>query len=209
MLRMMCHDQQARVFALAALTCILPYFAGCTSEQQRPVTDSMPNSKVPAARSGPTFVPHTVAMRSQIPLAAKARLPRAAPAVAPLRPVAASRMYTPASAILPQHAPASAVLVDDHAKPLVSRAWRLQTISLKENRQSPEFDNLRALRTPGDGEAAAVRFAGGPCPVPIYRMAWSTAKLFDIEPVVVAALIEIESGCRIDAVSTAGARGLV
>ncbi len=206
---MMCHDRLARVFALSAFTCMLLYLAGCASEQQRLVPDSVPNSKVSATRSGPAFVPHAVAMRSQAQPAAKARLRRAAPAIAPLRPVAASRMYTPAPAILPQRAPAPAVLVDDRGRPLFPRAWALQTISMKENRQGPEFDNLRALRASGDTEAAAVRYAGGPCPVTIYRMAWSTAKLFDIEPVVVAALIEIESGCRIDAVSTAGARGLM
>ena len=205
----MCHDHLVRVFALSAFTCMLLYLAGCASEQQRPVPDSVPNGKGPAARSGPTFIPHAVAMRSRVPSAAKARLPRAAPALAPLATVAANRMYTPAPAIAPRRAPVSAVLVDDLPKPLFPRALALRTISLKENRQSPEFDNPRTLRTPGDTEAVAVRYAGGPCPVTIYRIAWSTAQLFDIEPVVVAALIEIESGCRIDAVSTAGARGLM
>jgi len=61
----------------------------------------------------------------------------------------------------------------------------------------------------GDIEAEAVRYAGGPCSANIYRIAWAAADLFHIQPVFVAALIEVESGCRSDAVSGAGARGLM
>ena len=61
----------------------------------------------------------------------------------------------------------------------------------------------------GDVEAEAVRYAGGPCSADIYRIAWAAADLFRIEPVFVAALIEVESGCHSDAVSVAGARGLM
>ena len=61
----------------------------------------------------------------------------------------------------------------------------------------------------GEIEAEAVRYAGGPCSADIYRIAWAAADLFHIQPVFVAALIEVESGCRSDAVSVAGARGLM
>jgi soluble lytic murein transglycosylase-like protein len=61
----------------------------------------------------------------------------------------------------------------------------------------------------GDVEAAAVRFAGGRCSDNIYRLAWSAAELFHVQPAFVAAVIEAESGCRSDAVSVAGARGLM
>ena len=61
----------------------------------------------------------------------------------------------------------------------------------------------------GDIEAEAVRYAGGPCSANIYRIAWAAADLFRIEPAFVAALIEVESGCHSDAVSVAGARGLM
>jgi soluble lytic murein transglycosylase-like protein len=61
----------------------------------------------------------------------------------------------------------------------------------------------------GDAEAHAVRYAGGRCTEDIYNMAWSAADLFHIDPAFVAALIETESGCRNDAVSEAGARGLM
>ncbi len=61
----------------------------------------------------------------------------------------------------------------------------------------------------GDVEAEAVRYAGGRCSADIYRIAWAAADLFRVQPEFVAALIEIESGCRSDAVSVAGARGLM
>jgi soluble lytic murein transglycosylase-like protein len=66
-----------------------------------------------------------------------------------------------------------------------------------------------SLRGFGEAEAAAVRYAGGPCSQDIYRLAWNAADLFDLQPVTIAALIEVESGCRNDAVSDVGARGLM
>ena len=67
-----------------------------------------------------------------------------------------------------------------------------------------------ASRAFGDvDEVTAVRYAGGSCSEDIYRMAWAAAALFNIQPAFVAALIEIESRCHNDAVSVAGARGLM
>jgi soluble lytic murein transglycosylase-like protein len=61
----------------------------------------------------------------------------------------------------------------------------------------------------GEIEAEAVRYAGGPCSADIYRIAWAAADLFHIPPAFVAAMIEIESYCNSNAVSIAGARGLM
>jgi soluble lytic murein transglycosylase-like protein len=69
--------------------------------------------------------------------------------------------------------------------------------------------HVAAAHAFGDIEAEAVRYAGGPCSANIYRIAWAAADLFRIEPAFVAALIEVESGCHSDAVSVAGARGLM
>jgi len=87
----------------------------------------------------------------------------------------------------------------------------LQTVSLKPA-AAPALDRDIRSEAPhafGDVEAEAVRYAGGPCSTDIYRIAWAAADLFRIEPVFVAALIEVESGCHSDAVSVAGARGLM
>lgn len=84
----------------------------------------------------------------------------------------------------------------------------VQTVSLKP--QQLDQDNHVGASYPfGDVEAEAVRYAGGRCSTDIYRLAWAAADLFRVQPEFVAALIEIESGCRSDAVSVAGARGLM
>ena len=83
-----------------------------------------------------------------------------------------------------------------------------QPVSL--NLQQLDQDNHAGQwRAFGDVEAEAVRYAGGPCSADVYRIAWAAADLFRVPPEFVAALIEIESGCRSDAVSVAGARGLM
>lgn len=58
-------------------------------------------------------------------------------------------------------------------------------------------------------ELRAIRAMGGRCPSSVYRTAWAVAHEYAIEPHVVVAVIEAESSCRADAVSRAGARGLM
>ena len=55
----------------------------------------------------------------------------------------------------------------------------------------------------------AVRAVGGSCPLEVYRMAWTSAARSGLDPAMVAAVIEAESRCRADAVSDAGAWGLM
>ncbi|HWY24993.1 MAG TPA: GNAT family N-acetyltransferase [Nevskia sp.] len=55
----------------------------------------------------------------------------------------------------------------------------------------------------------ALRASGGYCPASVYRTAWSVARTYQIEPAWVIALIEAESSYRADAVSRAGALGLM
>ncbi len=83
-----------------------------------------------------------------------------------------------------------------------------QAASLK-SQQLDQDNHAGQWRAFGDVEAEAVRYAGGRCSADIYRIAWAAADLFRVPPEFVAALIEIESGCRSDAVSVAGARGLM
>jgi len=93
--------------------------------------------------------------------------------------------------------------------PLSERAV-LQPAALRE--PEPVLAEPEPLLLPnafGDAEAQAVRYAGGRCSERIYRMAWAASDLFHVQPAFVAALIEAESGCDSDAVSVAGARGLM
>ena len=107
-------------------------------------------------------------------------------------------------AVAPQTAPSLNTLAPGPAV-VVATA---QAVSLKP--QQLDQDNHVGASYPfGDVEAEAVRYAGGRCSADIYRIAWAAADLFRVQPEFVAALIEIESGCRSDAVSVAGARGLM
>ncbi len=58
-------------------------------------------------------------------------------------------------------------------------------------------------------EAQTVQLLGGPCTARMYQLAWEAAELLHVAPPMVAAVIEAESGCRGEAVSSAGARGLM
>ncbi|MBL6752317.1 MAG: GNAT family N-acetyltransferase [Nevskia sp.] len=60
-----------------------------------------------------------------------------------------------------------------------------------------------------DAELHALRASGGRCTASIYRTAWSVAKAYGMEPAWIVAVIETESSCRPDAVSVAGAQGLM
>ena len=55
----------------------------------------------------------------------------------------------------------------------------------------------------------AVISSGGRCPASVYRTVWSVADVYDVEPSLVVALIDTESSCRSNAVSPAGAMGLM
>ena len=161
--------------------------------------------------------------KAVVAAAAPPKVTVAAPVVAP-RP--ASRpgdafqslpgaVYANGQATVP--APAATAPVVAFAAPVeppvvMSDAPRLQPASLKQ--PSPiavvrEDALLASSFAFGDVEAQAVRFAGGRCSENIYRLAWAAAELFHVQPAFVAALIEAESGCRNDAVSVAGARGLM
>lgn len=115
----------------------------------------------------------------------------------PVVVVAASKTPAPAAPSLNTLAPGPVVVVAT-----------AQAASPKP--QQLDQDNHVGASYPfGDVEAEAVRYAGGRCSADIYRIAWAAADLFRVQPEFVAALIEIESGCRSDAVSVAGARGLM
>jgi len=60
-----------------------------------------------------------------------------------------------------------------------------------------------------DAELHALRSSGGHCPASIYRTAWSVARTYQMEPAWIVAVIEAESSCRSNAVSKAGAMGLM
>jgi len=60
-----------------------------------------------------------------------------------------------------------------------------------------------------DAELRALRSSGGHCPASIYRTAWSVARTYQMEPAWIVAVIEAESSCRSNAVSKAGAMGLM
>lgn len=60
-----------------------------------------------------------------------------------------------------------------------------------------------------DEELRALRSSGARCSASIYRMAWAMARVYQVEPAWVAAIIEAESSCHPDAVSKAGALGLM
>jgi len=60
-----------------------------------------------------------------------------------------------------------------------------------------------------DAELHALRSSGGHCAASIYRTAWLMASLYHMDPAWIAAVIEAESSCRSDAVSKAGAMGLM
>ena len=205
---MKCRCRPARAGVLAALACALG-LAGCTLEQQRPPQGIALPSGVSPQRPGPVFVLHPVVARTLRQPVAQAYPSRLAPAVAASPVAAAGRVHTAEPVGLPRRASPPAMVAGERTRPAEPRAPVLQAISLKENRLAPESGYMRAPRTLGEVEAAAVRYAGGSCTSAIYRMAWDAAQLFDIEPAVVAAVIEIESGCHANAVSTVGARGLM
>jgi soluble lytic murein transglycosylase-like protein len=58
-------------------------------------------------------------------------------------------------------------------------------------------------------EAQTVQLLGGSCPTRMYQLAWDAAELVHVPPPMVAAVIEAESACQGEAVSSAGARGLM
>ena len=60
-----------------------------------------------------------------------------------------------------------------------------------------------------EAELHALRSSGGHCAASIYRTAWLMASLYHMDPAWIAAVIEAESSCRSDAVSKAGAMGLM
>ena len=65
------------------------------------------------------------------------------------------------------------------------------------------------LEALSDADLQLLKSNGGHCTSPIYRAAWSEASTYRIDPVWVFAVIEAESSCRADAVSKAGALGLM
>jgi soluble lytic murein transglycosylase-like protein len=147
--------------------------------------------------------------------AAAVTKPVAAPAVAPaVAPVAERRgdawpslpgaVYAVSTAMPAQPVPVAAVA----PRP----APALQPVALREPAPvlvGPEVLPPLSPAMFGDAEARAVRYAGGRCTDNIYRMAWAASDLFHVQPAFVAALIEAESGCNSEAVSVAGARGLM
>jgi soluble lytic murein transglycosylase-like protein len=72
-----------------------------------------------------------------------------------------------------------------------------------------EPDAEAAPRAITTAELSAMRASGGHCSAAVYRSAWQAARRYQLEPAVVLAVIEAESSCRSDAVSSAGALGLM
>ena len=131
--------------------------------------------------------------------------PKAAPVVAVASAPAASKPAPVVAADAKQQAPVATTFAPAVA---ATPAAVPQAVVLKPQ-QIDQDNHAGQWRAFGDVEAEAVRYAGGPCSADIYRIAWAAADLFRVPPEFVAALIEIESGCRSDAVSVAGARGLM
>lgn len=71
-----------------------------------------------------------------------------------------------------------------------------------------ERDASPALEAISEAELRAMRSVGA-CPASIYRTAWSEARRYRLDPAWVVAMIEAESSCRPDAVSSEGALGLM
>ncbi len=161
-----------------------------------------------AARPAAAPAPRKAAVAAANP--APALKVAAAPAHLAARPGYAFQVLPGATYSGAARAPAAAMPGMAAAALLTSAAPTLQAVVLKQ----PESAVLReeAILSPlafGDAEAQAVRYAGGRCSDNIYRLAWAAADLFHVHPAFVAAVIEAESGCRSDAVSVAGARGLM
>jgi len=149
-------------------------------------------------------------------------MPGAGYAAAPVAVAAAAKMapavqpgHNAGAAARPQVAAAPVALTTPAATVQVA-AVQIAAVQLAAPRvappiqvQEPNREVHATAHAFGEIEAEAVRYAGGPCSADIYRIAWAAADLFHIQPVFVAALIEVESGCRSDAVSVAGARGLM
>lgn len=145
-----------------------------------------------AAQAAPATI---AAPRTAPTQLARAATPRPAPL--PAVPAAATPRPAPAAPSPASGAPAAAA-----SRPSPPAAAAAQSAAV-----APVA--LAAPAVFGAAEAAAVRFAGGPCSADIYRIVWDAAGAYRIQPEFVAALIEIESGCRSDAVSQAGAHGLM
>lgn len=62
---------------------------------------------------------------------------------------------------------------------------------------------------PDAAQLLALHASGGRCADPVTRQAWTMARAYGLEPAWVIALIEAESTCRANAVSPAGALGLM
>ena len=176
---------------LAGIACVAG-FSGC--EMQQPRRASAASLVVPVS---PVQPQRAAVARLKAPAAAAVAVRKAIPApVVTVPRVAAAALST--------QAPLTAI----PAVMATTAAAAPQPVSLSPQ-QLDQDNHAGQWRAFGDVEAEAVRYAGGPCSADVYRIAWAAADLFRVPPEFVAALIEIESGCRSDAVSVAGARGLM
>jgi soluble lytic murein transglycosylase-like protein len=196
-------------------------FQGCAVQpHQLEPPARVPISTVSAARVPAPAPPRAVPARP----AAVAAVPRprtvAAAAPAPARPRPPQPQTQPppprsgeAWQTLPgaTYAVSGAAAVESAPRPAPSPlpAPVLEPVVLRQPLAPTAGDSLLGSSPFGDAEAAAVRYAGGRCTDTIYRLAWAAADLFHVQPAFVAAVIEAESGCRSDAVSVSGARGLM
>ena len=179
--------------------------------QIAPAASHVPGGTVKAAAASR---PHALAAHKTAPAAPAAKSAAATVAAAP-RPAhpgdawqaLPGAIYAVSTAMPPQPEPGPMVTIA--ARPL-SDAPVLQPVALHE--PAPILAEAEPLLSPGafgDAEAQAVRYAGGRCTDHIYRLAWAASDTLHVQPAFVAALIEAESGCDSEAVSVAGARGLM
>jgi soluble lytic murein transglycosylase-like protein len=214
---------------LAAVICAL-YLSGCEVQPYRaPVTTpiivlkSTIIARRPDARTAANVVqkarPVTIATAATPPPTSHGPAWQGMPgAVYAAAPVAAAAANV-ASAVQPRRNAGAAARPQIAAVPVAATRTAAAQVATAQLATPPIMPPLQgpavnrevhaAPHAFGEIEAEAVRYAGGPCSADIYRIAWAAADLFHIQPVFVAAVIEVESGCRSDAVSVAGARGLM
>jgi soluble lytic murein transglycosylase-like protein/GNAT superfamily N-acetyltransferase len=137
-----------------------------------------------------------------LPIAAASPTVLAASGIATPAP---AQEYTPSAAVRLALAPAPAQGPSARIEAAPASAFTAQTSS----RTPPPRAKATKPGALTNVDLRALRASGGHCAASIYRTAWSVAQANDMEPAWILAVIEAESSCRPDAVSNAGALGLM
>lgn len=203
-------------YALALLACSW-MLQGCAVQPQQvsapPIKVPISTEYVYRATVRPVAAPAAAATAHAAAMPAPRKAVAAGAAAVPAPPVARpgeAFQVLPGAVYSGTTKPAAATPVAVAAPAPVSAAPKLLPVVFRQPEPTVVREQVKLSGLSfGDAEAQAVRYAGGRCSDSIYRLAWAAADLFHVQPAFVAALIEAESGCRSDAVSVAGARGLM